>query len=127
MIIVRSPAFFQSWFFKLWSKFAKFTKSNSCIQFGSSDCVVLVTKIRRTCTKGVFWTLPTFRMELFIAIVNNFAKSSILCVAGVSGYNDSYHQPLGTGNRKQFPGDRKLVTLKLFLFFLYKTEGLGRW
>ena len=49
-----------------------------------------------TGTKGVIKTLPTCSIELSVAIVNDFSKSSILGVAGVSGYSDNYHQPPGT-------------------------------
>ena len=35
-------------------------------------------------------------MEHFVTVDNNFVKSFILDVTRVSGYNDSYNQPLDT-------------------------------
>ena len=55
-------------------------------------------------------------METSVAIVNKFAKKSILDVAGVFGYNDSYHQPLGTVG---------MLTSKLLLFFFMKEKAPG--
>ena len=65
-------------------------------------------------------------MELFVTIVNNFAKSSLLDVAGVSGDIDSRHQSLGIVQICSL-WLQETVNLKIVLIVFYKEEGSGRW
>ena len=58
-------------------------------------------------------------MELFVAIVSNFANNFILCLKEVSGYSGSYHEPLAQC-RFAASGDRKLLTSKSLLLFFIK-------
>ena len=65
-------------------------------------------------------------MELFVTIVNNFTKSSILDVAGVSGDIDSCHQSLGIVQICSL-WLQETVNLKIVLIVFYKEEGSARW
>ena len=56
-------------------------------------------------------------MELLVTIANNFGKSFMLDVVGVSGYNDSYHKLLGI---VQICHLWQPVNLKVVFFFVKK-------
>ena len=71
-------------------------------------------------------------MELSVTTINNFAKNSIVDVAGVSGYDGSYDQPLHTMHMWS-PWWQKTVNVEIIIIIiiiiidLYEKDGSGHW
>ena len=65
-------------------------------------------------------------MEFFVSIVNSFVKNSIFDVAGVFGYDESYHPPLVTV-QMCCPWLQEAFNLKVIPIVPNQKEGSGHW
>ena len=68
--------------------------------------------------------LPTSKIEFLVMKVNSIAKESHLRCAGSFYLYNSYHPFLVTV-QMYFPGDRKHLTLELFLLFHIRKKAYG--
>ena len=67
--------------------------------------------------------LPISKMEFFVMKVNSIAKTYLRCARSSQLYNSYY--PLLVTVQMYFPGDRKHLTLELFLLFLIRKKAHG--